>query len=40
LDEGYIFGKGGEGFERTNLACPEATVKTAPGQLLQAKRSV
>lgn len=22
LDEGYIFGRGGEGFERLNLACP------------------
>ena len=22
LDEGYIFGQGGEGFERINLACP------------------
>ena len=26
LDEGYIFGKGGEGFERINFACPRSTL--------------
>ena len=26
LDEGYIFGKGGEGFERINFACPRSLV--------------
>ncbi len=26
LDEGYIFGKTGEGFERINLACPRAVL--------------
>ncbi len=29
LDEGYIFGKEGEGFERINLACPRAIVDKA-----------
>ncbi|GAB6170984.1 pyridoxal phosphate-dependent aminotransferase [Paradesulfitobacterium aromaticivorans] len=26
LDEGYIFGTGGEGFERINIACPRAVL--------------
>ena len=26
LDEGVIFGEGGEGFERINLACPRSVV--------------
>jgi len=29
LDEGYIFGDGGEGFERINLACPRSIVRDA-----------
>ena len=29
LDEGYIFGKGGEGFERWNLACPRRVLAAA-----------
>jgi cystathionine beta-lyase len=29
LDEGYIFGAGGEGFERINLACPRSIVVEA-----------
>ncbi|WP_294148698.1 MalY/PatB family protein [uncultured Clostridium sp.] len=27
LDEGYVFGKAGEGFERLNLACPRSVVQ-------------
>ncbi|TLS35188.1 MalY/PatB family protein [Pseudalkalibacillus caeni] len=27
LDEGYIFGKEGEGFERINIACPRSLLK-------------
>lgn len=27
LDEGYIFGTGGEGFERINVACPRSTLE-------------
>ncbi|HCX64917.1 MAG TPA: pyridoxal phosphate-dependent aminotransferase, partial [Eubacteriaceae bacterium] len=26
LDEGYIFGEAGKGFERINLACPKETL--------------
>ncbi|MCF0258374.1 MAG: pyridoxal phosphate-dependent aminotransferase [Erysipelotrichaceae bacterium] len=33
LDEGYIFGSSGAGFERFNLACPRSTVKKALEQL-------
>ncbi len=29
LDEGYIFGTGGEGFERFNVACPRSTLTQA-----------
>jgi cystathionine beta-lyase len=29
LDEGYIFGQGGEGFERINLACPRSLLQRA-----------
>lgn len=36
LDEGYIFGEGGKGFERINLACPEWVLKAAMERLLKA----
>lgn len=29
FDEGYIFGCGGENFERVNIACPRATIEEA-----------
>lgn len=29
LDEGYLFGKDGEGFERINLACPREVIEQA-----------
>jgi len=29
LDEGYIFGVEGEGFERVNLACPRSVLVEA-----------
>jgi putative C-S lyase len=29
VDEGYIFGKGGEGFERINIACPRHVLEAA-----------
>ena len=29
LDEGYIFGEGGNGFERLNLACPRSILAEA-----------
>lgn len=36
LDEGYIFGQGGEGFERFNLACPRLTLERALHQIKEA----
>ncbi|GED53211.1 hypothetical protein BBO01nite_24520 [Brevibacillus borstelensis] len=27
LDEGYKFGKGGEGFTRVNIACPRSVLE-------------
>ena len=33
LDEGYIFGKPGEGFERLNVACPSAVLEAALARL-------
>lgn len=37
-DEGYIFGEGGDGFERLNIACPKSILKTALERLADAKR--
>jgi putative C-S lyase len=36
LDEGYIFGEGGQGFERINLACPKKVLEEALNRLLDA----
>ena len=33
LDEGYIFGRGGEGFERFNVACPRSVLKKGLEQI-------
>lgn len=38
LDEGYVFGTGGDGFERFNVACPRVTLQKALKQLEQAIR--
>ena len=38
LDAGPVFGAGGEGFQRINIACPRATLKQALSQLEQALR--
>ena len=27
LDEGKLFGSGGEGFQRVNVACPKSTLE-------------
>ena len=40
MDEGYIFGMGGSGFERLNLACPRATLERALKQLEAAIKSI
>lgn len=36
LDDGAIFGKAGEGFERVNIACPRAILKEALDRLKKA----
>lgn len=36
FDEGYIFGRAGEGFERWNLACPTKYIKSALNRLYDA----
>ena len=36
FDEGYIFGEGGQGFERINIACPTWVIKEAMDRLLAA----
>ncbi|AFH42667.1 pyridoxal phosphate-dependent aminotransferase [Fervidicoccus fontis] len=36
LDEGYIFGSGGEGFERINIACPRSMLERALVQIADA----
>ena len=33
LDTGTLFGQGGEGFERINIACPRATIEQAMQRL-------
>lgn len=38
LDEGYIFGYEGEGFERINAACPRAMLEKALKSMLSAFR--
>jgi cystathionine beta-lyase len=39
LDEGYIFGKGGEGFERFNVACPREILEEALTRIEKAMKS-
>lgn len=36
LDTGTLFGQGGEGFERINIACPRATIEQAMQRLKRA----
>lgn len=36
MDDGYIFGLGGNGFERLNVACPRSVLKTALDKLKNA----
>ena len=36
FDEGYLFGKAGEGFERMNIACPTAVLEAALKRLEKA----
>lgn len=39
LDDGYIFGAGGSGFERINIACPKKTLEIALRRLKEAVRA-
>jgi cystathionine beta-lyase len=39
LDEGRMFGTGGEGFQRLNLACPRSVLTDAVGRLVRAFRA-
>ena len=38
LDEGLIFGAGGEGFQRVNIACPRSILREALERLESAMR--
>ena len=38
LDEGRKFGRGGEGFQRLNIACPRAVLADAAERLVRAFR--
>lgn len=40
LDEGYVFGEGGAGFERINLACPRSVLEAAMERLKAAVDSL
>lgn len=40
FDEGYIFGPGGEGFERVNLACPRSILREMLSRLEKAIKNL
>jgi cystathionine beta-lyase len=40
LDEGYVFGIGGSGFERINIACPRSVVEKALNRITDLVRSL
>lgn len=40
VDDGYIFGEGGSGFERINIACPRSVLRTALERLGAAVKGV
>ncbi|MDD5037979.1 MAG: aminotransferase class I/II-fold pyridoxal phosphate-dependent enzyme, partial [Dehalococcoidales bacterium] len=40
LEDGYIFGSGGAGFQRINIACPRATLEEALDRIQQAVNSI
>ncbi|MGN0629230.1 MAG: MalY/PatB family protein [Oscillospiraceae bacterium] len=39
LDEGYLFGEGGNGFERINIACPKKTLEAALWRIVNARKA-
>ncbi len=40
LDEGYIFGQEGEGFERINIACPQSVLQEALDRIVASIQAV
>lgn len=40
FNEGFIFGEGGEGFERMNIACPRSILKEALKRIEEAVNSI
>lgn len=40
LDDGYVFGQGGEGFERLNIACPRSLLEEGLNRIAKAVNSI
>ena len=40
FDEGYVFGKGGIGFERINIACPKRVLEATLERIYKAKKEI
>ena len=40
LDEGYIFGEAGKGFERFNLACPKSVLKDCLDRIVESYKKI
>ena len=40
LDDGFVFGEGGSGFERMNIACPRPLLEEALGRIEKAVREL
>lgn len=40
FDEGYVFGKGGIGFERINIACPKKVLENTLERIYKAKQKI
>ena len=38
FDEGYVFGEGGNGFERINIACPKRVLEATLERIYKAKK--
>ena len=40
FDEGYVFGEGGKGFERINIACPKRVLEATLERIVKAKKEL
>ena len=40
FDEGHVFGKGGNGFERINIACPKRILEATLERIYKAKKEL